>query len=661
MSTNLPPRRAGRTTRTAGLKDNENANARPSRINTRAKPTSGNTAAVAANVTGGSTRATAPTAASRAKLGLNAAADSKSDAPAGKRKREALGEVTALANNRNKTQAAKGKDKEDAVKKEKVDAATGKATTVRATRQPLRTVAGTRHKAIVDESESIVVKEERHVLEVHDDNAMLIDLPPQPALPAAPVRKSLVARENTAVATRHSDAASRRPATRSSFPVSRQQQELGDEDDEENRAHKRRRTSSEAPEETEEELEEARLQAEEELITARIAAELEAYANDEPEADPETSPWDDLDADDVDDPVMVSEYVVDIFNYLKQLELTTMPNPNYMASQTELAWKMRGVLNDWLIQLHVRFRLLSETLFLCVNIIDRFLSARVVSLAKLQLVGVTCMFIAAKFEEVVAPSVTQFLECADSSYTEAEILQAERYVLKTLDWNLSYPNPVHYLRRVSKADDYNLKARTLGKYLLEIGCLEWRLIAAPPSLLAAAAIWLARMALGDENWTPNLAHYSSYPESALLPTANLMLNYILKPPRHEAFHHKYAGKKFSKASVYMRQWALERWEEGMTVDLAQELTQLKMRFGPSAFMNRSELSRTSSGGRKRRPSGRRGDKRLGSQWRWQQDRLADPQHNGWQAGAAKACRPGRPAELELQVSIGALQVHLNLS
>ncbi|KAJ6590582.1 g2/mitotic-specific cyclin cdc13 [Mycena vulgaris] len=578
MSSNLPPRRAGRTTRTVGLKDNENANARPSRINTRAKPLSVNAAAVATNVTGGSTRATAATAASRAKIGLNSTADTKSEAPAGKRKREALGEVTALANNRTKAQQAKGKEKEGAIKKEKSDSATGKATTVRTTRQPLRTVAITRHNRVVDESESLPeVKEEAHVLEVPDENAMLIDLPPQPALPAVPVRKSLVSRENTSVATRHSDAASRRPTTRSSLLVPQRQQELEDEADEP--AHKRRRTSSEAPEEPEEEdeaaMEEARLQAEEELITARIAAELEAYANDEPEADPETSPWDDLDADDVDDPVMVSEYVVDIFNYLKQVELTTMPNPNYMASQTELAWKMRGVLNDWLIQLHVRFRLLSETLFLCVNIIDRFLSARVVSLAKLQLVGVTCMFIAAKFEEVVAPSVTQFLECADSSYTEAEILQAERYVLKTLDWNLSYPNPVHYLRRISKADDYNLKARTLGKYLLEIGCLEWRLIAAPPSLLAAAAIWLARMALGEENWTPNLAHYSSYPESALLPTANLMLNYILKPPRHEAFHHKYAGKKFSKASVYMRQWALERWEEGTLVDIAQELTQLK--------------------------------------------------------------------------------------
>ncbi|KAF8189887.1 cyclin-like protein [Mycena galopus ATCC 62051] len=577
MSTNLPPRRAaGRTTRTTALKDNENANARPLRMNTRAKPLAANPTAAATNVTGGSTRATAPTAASRAKIGLSAASDTKPDAPVGKRKRDAQGENTALASNRTKNQTTKGKEKEGVTKKEKVDPATGKpTTTVRTTRQPLRTVTGPRHNDAGEAEPPLDVKAEVKEEPRVDENAMLVDLPAQPALTVAPVRKSLVPGENTSVATRQSTATSRRPSTRSVPAPHRLEEEVDDDDD---RAHKRRRTSSDSPEEPEEDpalLEEARLQAEEELITARIALELETYANDEPEADPEVSPWDDLDADDADDPVMVSEYVVDIFKYLKQVELTTMPNPNYMASQTELAWKMRGVLNDWIIQLHVRFRLLPETLFLCVNIIDRFLSARVVSLAKLQLVGVTCMFIAAKFEEVIAPSVLQFQAIADSSYTEAEILQAERYVLKTLDWNLSYPSPVHYLRRISKADDYNLKARTLGKYLIEIACLEWRLIAAPPSLLAAAAIWLARIALGEENWTPNLAHYSSYPESALLPTANLMLNYILKPTRHESFHLKYSGKKFSKASVFMRQWALERWEENTLVDLAVELSQLK--------------------------------------------------------------------------------------
>jgi G2/mitotic-specific cyclin 1/2 len=235
-----------------------------------------------------------------------------------------LGEVTALANNRNKAQPGKGKEKEGAIKKEKLETAAGKSTTVRTTRQPLRTVAGTRHNAnVTEDSEVLVDVKEEPRLEAHDENAMAIDLPPQPALPSVAIRKSLVSRENTSVAARHSDAAQRRTSTRSSIPVPQRQPQLDDEDEEVNRAYKRRRTS-EAPEDAEDDpevLEQTRLLEEEELITARIAAELEAYANDEPEADPETSPWDDLDADDVDDPVMVSEYVVDIFNYLKQVEV----------------------------------------------------------------------------------------------------------------------------------------------------------------------------------------------------------------------------------------------------------------------------------------------------------------------------------------------------
>lgn len=171
-----------------------------------------------------------------------------------------------------------------------------------------------------------------------------------------------------------------------------------------------------------------------------------------------------------------------------------------MDNQKDLAWKMRGILTDWLIQVHMRFRLLPETLFLAVNIIDRFLSSRVVSLAKLQLVGITCMFVAAKVEEIVAPSAQNFLYCADSSYTEGEILQAEKYILKTLEWSMNYPSPIHFLRRVSKADDYNVQVRTVAKYLMEIECVEWRLIGSPPSMLAAASIWLARLILGKEEW-----------------------------------------------------------------------------------------------------------------------------------------------------------------
>ncbi|KAF8727505.1 A B D E cyclin, partial [Rhizoctonia solani] len=255
--------------------------------------------------------------------------------------------------------------------------------------------------------------------------------------------------------------------------------------------------------------------------------------------------WDDLDAEDADDPTMVAEYVAEIFEYMKELEVRTMPSPVYMKSQPDLTWEMRGILMDWIIQVHSRFRLLPETLFLACNIIDRFLSMRIVSLVKLQLVGITGLFVAAKYEEIMAPSVQNFLKVSDSGYSEQEILQAEKYILRTLGWDLSYPNPMSWLRRASKADAYDVQTRTMAKFLVEISVVEEKLLKCTPSLLSAASLWLARLVLDREEWNANLEHYSGYSEEALLPCANIMLNYIVQPPSaHESLWKKYSGKKY---------------------------------------------------------------------------------------------------------------------
>jgi hypothetical protein len=99
-----------------------------------------------------------------------------------------------------------------------------------------------------------------------------------------------------------------------------------------------------------------------------------------------------------------------------------------MSNQAELKWKMRAILVDWLVDVHTKFRLLPETLYLAINLIDRFLSLRVVSCAKLQLVGVAAMFIASKYEEICHPTIANFIFLADGGYTEEEVLKAERYV-----------------------------------------------------------------------------------------------------------------------------------------------------------------------------------------------------------------------------------------
>ena len=182
----------------------------------------------------------------------------------------------------------------------------------------------------------------------------------------------------------------------------------------------------------------------------------------------------------------------------KQIKM--LPNAHYMDNQAEIQWSMRSVLMDWIVQVHHRFNLLPETLFLCVNYIDRFLSCKVVSLGKLQLVGATAIFIAAKYEEIDCPSVQEIVYMVDGGYTVDEILKAERFMLSMLAFELGWPGPMSFLRRISKADDYDLETRTLAKYFLEITIMDERFVGSPPSFVAAGAHCLARMMLKKGAW-----------------------------------------------------------------------------------------------------------------------------------------------------------------
>jgi G2/mitotic-specific cyclin 3/4 len=183
------------------------------------------------------------------------------------------------------------------------------------------------------------------------------------------------------------------------------------------------------------------------------------------------------------------------------------PNGNYMDNQAEIQWSMRSVLMDWLTQVHARFQLLPETLFLAVNYVDRFLSCKVVSLGKLQLVGATAIFVAAKYEEINCPSVQEIVYMVDGGYTVDEILKAERFMLSMLKFELGWPGPMSFLRRISKADDYDLETRTLAKYFLEVTIMDERFVSAKPSLTAAAAHCLARLMLRKGDWVSSRVSY----------------------------------------------------------------------------------------------------------------------------------------------------------
>ncbi|KAI0977313.1 hypothetical protein F4678DRAFT_9570 [Xylaria arbuscula] len=249
---------------------------------------------------------------------------------------------------------------------------------------------------------------------------------------------------------------------------------------------------------------------------------------------------------------MVAEYGDEIFQYMKEQERNLLPNPHYMDDQGEIQWSMRSVLMDWVIQVHARFGLLPETLFLTVNYIDRFLSNKVVSLAKLQLVGATAIFIAAKYEEINCPSVQEIVYMVDSGYTAEEILKAERFMLSMLDFELGWPGPMSFLRRISKADDYDLETRTLAKYFLEVVIMDERFVASPPSYIAAGAHCLSRLVLHKGEWAPAHVHYSGYTYQQLKPLVAMLLDCCRHARKHHsAVFEKYSDKRYRHASTYV--------------------------------------------------------------------------------------------------------------
>ena len=161
---------------------------------------------------------------------------------------------------------------------------------------------------------------------------------------------------------------------------------------------------------------------------------------------------------------------------------------------------MRSILMDWLIQVHQRLGMHPETLFLSVNYIDRFLSQKVVSIGKLQLVGATALLIAAKYEEVDSPTLNEMVFMVDGAYSQDEIVKAERFMLNLLEFELGWPGPLSFLRRISKADEYDVETRTLAKYFLEAIIVDERFVACTPSFLAAGAHCLARFMLKRGEW-----------------------------------------------------------------------------------------------------------------------------------------------------------------
>lgn len=263
-------------------------------------------------------------------------------------------------------------------------------------------------------------------------------------------------------------------------------------------------------------------------------------------------PVEDIDEGDSEMPQLCSEYVKDIYSYLRRLEGQQSVRHRYMEGY-DINGRMRALLVDWLIQVHSRFQLLQETLYMTVAILDRFLQVQPVTRRKLQLVGVTAMLIACKYEEMYVPMVGDFAYIADDAFTKAQIREMEMLMLSGLNFKLGRPLPLHFLRRASKAGNADAEKHTLAKYFLELTLLDYDMVHYHPSETAAAALCLSQLVLDGQKWSSTQQHYSTYDEAHLKPIMQLIAKNVVLVneglSKHMTVRKKYSSSRLMKISL----------------------------------------------------------------------------------------------------------------
>ncbi|KAM7475212.1 hypothetical protein LguiB_022455 [Lonicera macranthoides] len=267
----------------------------------------------------------------------------------------------------------------------------------------------------------------------------------------------------------------------------------------------------------------------------------------------EEEPVHDIDSSDKRNPLAMVDYIEDIYAYYRKIENLGCVSPNYMSYQYDINEKMRGILIDWLIEVHYKFELREETLFLTVNLIDRFLERHEVARKNLQLVGVTSMLLACKYEEVFVPSVDEFVMITDKAYTRKEVLNMEKIMVNALQFNMSIPTPYVFMRRFLKAAQTDKRLEHLAFFMIELCLVEYEALKYSPSMLAAAAIYTAQCSLyRSKEWTRTSEWHTCYSQEQLMECSRLMVIFHQKAGTGKltGVHKKYSTCKFGNAAKH---------------------------------------------------------------------------------------------------------------
>ena len=197
------------------------------------------------------------------------------------------------------------------------------------------------------------------------------------------------------------------------------------------------------------------------------------------------------------------EYLNIIYhNLLEEENKGIIPNPDYkkILSQKEINGQMRSILIDWIIDVHYKFGLTDETLFMTILIIDRYISYKQISKLRFQLLGITALLLSCKYEEIMLPKIEDFIYITDNAYVKKDVIDMERDILDVLNFDLIFPSPIKFYEYLALNFDFDKKKFLMGKYLMESFMVDLNWVKYRASVIACSCIYIVMKYYKMENY-----------------------------------------------------------------------------------------------------------------------------------------------------------------
>lgn len=198
----------------------------------------------------------------------------------------------------------------------------------------------------------------------------------------------------------------------------------------------------------------------------------------------------------------VPEFADSIFVYLRDKDAALAVNPYYMNEQRDINPKMRSILVDWLIDVHIKFKLLPQTIFMTVNLIDRFLCLEQTTRQQLQLVGITALMVICKYEEIYPPLLKDYAAVCDNAYTKEQILEMEGVIIKAVNFDVTRTSCFAFLEQVQLRARLEPRALVFVRYILESSLFDLNSLRYSNLILVAGAVFLVNKIFKRGNWKP---------------------------------------------------------------------------------------------------------------------------------------------------------------